>query len=126
MGLDQYAFKVRKSAVIDDLNFEKKMDGEETYSEIFYWRKVPNLQGWMENLYRKKGGEEVFNCEYVRLDMGDLKQLKRDVINGELPETEGFFFGRHYEEDMPSVLKFIEIAKDAIENGDAVYYSSWW
>ena len=55
MGLDQYAFKVRKVAVINDLKFEAKMDGEDTYSEIYYWRKVPALQGFMEELYYKKG-----------------------------------------------------------------------
>lgn len=126
MGLDQYAFRVKKEAVINDLKFEHKIDGVDTCEEIYYWRKVPNLQGWMENLYRNKGGEEVFNCEYVRLDADDLENLRQDVINGELPETTGFFFGRHYEEDMPTILEFVDKAKQVIAEGDAVYYSSWW
>lgn len=42
MGLDQYA-SIRK-------------DGQED-QEIAYWRKHPNLQGWMEQLWREKGGE---------------------------------------------------------------------
>lgn len=126
MGLDQFAYRVRKNAVVNDLKFKEKIDGEKTYSEIYYWRKVPCLQGWMENLYREKGGEEVFNCEYVRLDEQDLECLKKDVLNGNLPPTTGFFFGDHREDDMKYVLRFVSIAKKAIESGDVVYYSSWW
>lgn len=126
MGLDQYAFRVKRSAVIDDLSFEHETNGEKNYGEFYYWRKVPRLEGFMENLYHEKGGEGEFNCCYVRLDMKDLKRLKRDVINGELPETTGFFFGRHFDEDMKYVLEFVEMARGVISEGDAVYYSSWW
>lgn len=126
MGLDQYAFRVRKSAVISDLEFERRINGVDTYEEIYYWRKVPRLEGFMQRLYEEKGGEDVFNCCFVRLDLGDLKRLKRDVVNGDLPETTGFFFGSHREEDMQSILDFIKKAQDVILEGDAVYYSSWW
>lgn len=127
MGLDQYAYRVRKEAVKNDLGFEHEIDGEETWERIYYWRKVPALQGFMEELYYKKGGEDTFNCEYVRLDLEDLERLKNAVENNNMPiHTTGFFFGKHYDEDMPSVLKFVDKAKEVIENGDAVYYSSWW
>ena len=80
----------------------------------------------MRDLYLKKGGDGKFNCRFVRVDMDDLERLKRAVINDELPDTEGFFFGRHYAEDMKYVLEFIDMAKACIETGDAIYYSSWW
>lgn len=38
----------------------------EDAAELHYWRKHPNLHGWMEQLYRDKGGaEEIFNCAAV-------------------------------------------------------------
>ena len=127
MGLDQYAFKVKKSAIVNDLKFKKEIDGEDTYEKIYYWRKVPALQGFMEELYYEKGGEDSFNCEYVRLDLKDLERLKNAVDNDTMPiHTTGPFFGKHYDEDMPTVLDFIKKAKKVIEDGDAVYYSSWW
>lgn len=127
MGLDQYAYRVRKEAATNDVRFEGEINGERTWEEIYYWRKVPALQGFMEKLYYEKGGEDTFNCENVRLTLDDLDKLKYAVLNDEMPvTTEGFFFGKHYDSDMPSVLDFVEKAKKAIEEGDAVYYSSWW
>lgn len=127
MGLDQYAFRVIKGAAIDDFSFKKEIDGETTYRRIYYWRKVPALQGFMEKLYYEKGGDDTFNCEYVRLMLADLDSLENAVKNDKMPiHTEGFFFGRHYDEDMPTVLEFVNKARQAISEGDAVYYSSWW
>ena len=127
MGLDQYAFKVRKHAVISDTQFKDEIDNKKTYEEIYYWRKVPALQGFMEKLYYEKGGKNTFNCESIRLYEEDLDKLKYAVEHNEMPvNTIGFFFGNHSEEDMPSILKFVKIAKKAIKEGNAVYYSSWW
>jgi hypothetical protein len=126
MGLDQYAFRVRKKAVVSDIAFKEKINKEKAYEELYYWRKVPRLQGFMENLYQKKGGTEVFNCKVVRVEENDLDALEKDVKAKKLPETYGFFFGEHYEEDMPSVLDFIKKARAVLKEGDAVYYSSWW
>jgi hypothetical protein len=44
MGLDQFAYCI-------DNNGEKE--------ELAYWRKHPNLQGWMENLWQSKGCPNV-------------------------------------------------------------------
>lgn len=127
MGLDQYAYRVKKEAVINDLKFEHEIDGVDTCEEIYYWRKVPALQGFMEKLYYEKGGEDTFNCEFVRLTLEDLDDLEKAVKNDTMPiHTEGFFFGKHYDEDMPTVLDFVYKAKRVIAEGDAVYYSSWW
>ena len=100
---------------------------ENNCSEIKYWRKHPNLHGWMEKLYYAKGGEkESFNCASVELTREDLNELARAIIDGELPETRGFFFGAtdgsEYDED----LAFVKEAIQAIEEGDRVFYDSWW
>jgi len=54
---------------------------EDNRDEIAYWRKHPNLQGWMEQLWREKGGKGEFNCVDVELTREDLKQLELAKIS---------------------------------------------
>lgn len=108
------------------VDFQVPEDDEQ--DEFYYWRKHPNLHGWMEKLYRSKGGDKEFNCVNVMLGKDDLEKLKSDIEGNELPSTSGFFFGKSYdsEEEKEHDLKFVELALDAIEEGYVVYYSSWW
>ena len=114
MGLDAYG-KV------------KSPKGE--VKEIAYWRKHNALHGWMEKLYRKKGGTEEFNCVPLELVEADLEMLELVVASAKLPETGGFFFGSdsrfcgHYKEQ---TLQFIEEAREYLVKGWAVAYDSWW
>ena len=114
MGLDAYG-KVRSP------------EGE--VKEIAYWRKHNALHGWMEKLYRKKGGTEEFNCVPLELVEADLEMLELVVTKTMLPETGGFFFGSdsrfcgHYKEQ---TLQFIEEAREYLVKGWAVAYDSWW
>lgn len=123
MGLDQFAMTIDK-------------EGNKT--EIAYWRKHPNLQGFMENLWEEKGRPGLpedskpnmmgdFNCVPVELDYDDLACLESAITNGELPSTCGFFFGDnsddHYKEQD---LEFIHKAREALDNGLTVVYDSWW
>jgi len=121
MGLDQYAYAV-------DSNGEKE--------ELAYWRKHPNLQGWMEKLWEKKGrpgfdGKSSpmgdFNCIPLELTKEDLVKLAYDVAYEEMPITQGFFFGsdsdNHYREQD---LEFCRKAREALDAGLHVYYDSWW
>ena len=129
MGLDMFAWRVKAEDVVGDFEIVKDEEGHSKIEEIFYWRKHHDLHGWMENLYRAKGGtKESFNCVPVRLSDTDLDNLMIDVMNKKLPQTTGFFFGDN-PQDSESVindLKFIALAKEAIQEGDAVYYDSWW
>jgi hypothetical protein len=130
MGLDMYAFRVKAEDVIDDFNVREETNGrKEKLEELAYWRKHHDLHGWMERLYRLKGGtKESFNCVSVRLTMVDLNALENDVLNNLLPETQGFFFGTNPPDDYTKNkdMEFIAKAKVAISEGDAVYYDSWW
>ena len=105
MGLDQYAF-ARKGEPIETTedytyqDFEGNTHTEQRTSvsyeqeiEISYWRKHPNLQGWMEELWRSKGNEGGFNCVDVELTLEDLDALEQTLDGKALPETQGFFFG---------------------------------
>lgn len=114
MGLDQYAIATKENTQSRDLR---------------YWRKHNRLQGWMEALWRSKGGKGEFNCKDVELTLTDIADLERAITNMELPETGGFFFGSDSygdfyepEEDLP----FIKEARQMIEDGWTVVYSSWW
>lgn len=80
MGLDMYALTTSE-AVASAVDFEVK---EKT--TLHYWRKPPNLYGWMEALYYQKGGSsEQFNCVTVVLTTEDLDRLEADVKAGNLP-----------------------------------------
>lgn len=122
MGLDQCA--VIKPRLESNLAADEDLADCEA---IHYWRKHPNLHGWMENLYRERGGKEAqFNCASVRLTVEDLKALKTAVIERSLPHTTGFFFGTSHPEERERDLEFIEKAHQAIKDGFDVYYDSWW
>lgn len=97
-------------------------------TDFAYWRKFNHLHGWMEKLYRKKGGQaESFNLCTVRLREEDLKQLLEEASG--LTPTPGFFFGSYESmtpEDVQEVVAFAARALQAIADGYAVYYDSWW
>ena len=129
MGLDMYAWKVKADDALGDFDIAKDEEGQSKIEEMFYWRKHHDLHGWMENLYRQKGGEkDSFNCVPVRLTEDDLFELEQDVRRKELPETTGFFFGNNPQdkESIKHDLEFINRARTAINEGYAVYYDSWW
>ena len=131
MGLDMYAYFVDKDDVVDDFKYKehKKCYREED----FYWRKNRHLHNWMTSLWLKKKddpelGREDFNCRPVRLKKKDLNKLKEDIKAGNLSGASGFFFGdNEYDEYYKERdLQFIKEALQAIDDGYAVYYNSWW
>jgi len=129
MGLDMYAHRVAAEHAVDDFTVARNENDEGYEEELFYWRKHHDLHGWMERLYRTKGGDaESFNCVKVRLTMEDLDALEKDVLSYNLPSTQGFFFGNNPpdEDSVQRDMEFISKAKTAVAMGDAVYYDSWW
>lgn len=124
MGLDQFAFAI-------DNNGEKE--------ELAYWRKHPNLQGYMENLWEAKGkpglddanmggmGLSDFNCIPLELNSDDLDDLEDAVRGSGLPSTAGFFFGSDSDDYYKQQdLEFIQKAREALDAGLTVVYDSWW
>lgn len=124
MGLDMYAFTAPKAALSCEVHF--KLDDVPEVQELFYWRKHPDLHGWMEDLYRAKGGAALFNCEPVVLTSCDLDDLEDAILNGVLPSTRGFFFGESDGTETQDDLRFIAAARAAIADGKAIIYDSWW
>jgi len=139
MGLDQYAYKVKKGHISKPVDFTfsvfdedsgewNRVIPDEDYSEIAYWRKHHDLQGWMKNLYIQKGGTgSQFNCDKLLLTSEDLDRLEHDVENNLLPSTSGFFFGSDNTDYYKNpTLIFIKDALRAIEEGYDIVYDSWW
>ena len=116
MGLDASLYRVPKSDALGPLEAKDK-----EYQEIAYWRKFWGLQYWMERLYRKKGGEQVFDEKFLQLTAEDLDQLKKDRRNEFFDFSDAFF-----DEDVKELPKVIAQAKQVLKSGDCVYYWSSW
>lgn len=124
MGLDMYATAI-KGKVNNEVDFDT--NNIQDYEELHYWRKHPNLHGWMENLYYDKGGkDDSFNGSELVLTESDLDSLEQDIIDGNLPNTSGFFFGQTDGSERDDDLEFVAKARKAIKEGKTVYYSSSW
>jgi hypothetical protein len=124
MGLDQFAYKSKVS--IDEFT-------PDNIEQIFYWRKNPNLHGWMEQLWEQRNEDLVvnnpdmhFNTVYLELTADDLTDLEYQNEGETLPETKGFFFGKSDALHKNENKEFIEIARQAINDDYRVYYFSWW
>jgi len=139
MGLDMYAYSANKAgAQTEYWDNSNIIDGEVVSTctkpkEIMYWRKHPNLHGWMENLWQRQGrpGAEsdtnTFNGIELELTWEDLMDLEYDLAHKALPSTTGFFFG----DDSDSYYKkqdqeFIKEAKADLLCGLKVFYNSSW
>ncbi len=123
MGLDQFAYAKKG---------DEKLD-------IMTWRKHPNLQGYMEELWESKDrplpeDSEIdegnimgdFNCIPVSLTMEDIEELESCMKDDKLPHTSGFFFGESADWHKESDEEFIILAKKYLLDGYEVYYDSWW
>ena len=130
MGLDQYAYKRARKEYIS------KDQANESLEEITYWRKHNRLQSWMENLWIERGEEDDINCRFLQLYLEDIENLEKAIELRNLPETEGFFFGKdsyQYKskdgmtyEDYENDMNFIKQAKEALKNNYDVFYSCWY
>ena len=123
MGLDQFATARQGEAKRDEDGYVYYEDSK----ELARWRKHPNLEGWMANLYYEKGGEDEFNCVDLELDEEDLDELEYALNSKELPETSGFFFGSNSDDQYAEQdREFIVKARAALKEGYDVVYHSWW
>ena len=121
MGLDMYAM-ITGEAISSAVDFKT-----ESAQELHYWRKHPNLHGWMSDLYFAKGGSAAdFNLVPVALTLEDLDRLEACVRDGSLPPTSGFFFGESDGTEQEDDLAFIQKSRNAIDAGFTVYYEAWW
>ena len=76
--------------------------------QLGYWRKHPNLHGYIVNTFA--GGNDN-PCQRIELSANSMRQIIEAVKNKDLPHTEGFFFG---ESDGSEDEETIEIFTKAI------------
>jgi hypothetical protein len=95
--------------------------------KLHNWRKHPDLHGWMEALYNEKGGkDEGFNLTPVLLTASDLERLEAAIVDGNLPETDGCFFGESGGSERDDDLECVAKARAALAEGLTVFYAAWW
>jgi hypothetical protein len=136
MGLDMYAYVAARAGQQNEFYEGAEWDEDSGNMvnpavnkprELAYWRKHPNLHGWMERLWRERGGDGDFNGDELELTAEDLDNLEYDVQHNRLPPTSGFFFGEgaddYYKQDD---LKFIQEARAEMFLGLKVFYNSSW
>ena len=143
MGLDMYAYVAGRAGQQNDyyegaeFNEELKDFVNKSVSkpvEIAYWRKHPNLHGWMERLWEHKCNKEgisindsTFNGIELELTREYLYKLEEDVLNNELTGTTGFFFGNDADEFYRGKdLEFVKNARAELFMGLRVFYNSSW
>ena len=131
MGLDMYAYVAKKEGQMRDYyesyDYETDSGPVEKPREIAYWRKHPNLHGWMHKLWNERGHDGDFNGDELELTFEDLDRLEYVVKHKELPGTSGFFFGNDsddYYRDQD--LEFIRMARSELTQGMRVFYNSSW
>lgn len=125
MGLDQYAYAAASAGQYNDhYNNGKSVAAPR---ELAYWRKHPNLHGWMQQLWESKGNSGHFNGDELELTWQDLDQLEHAVTNNLLPATRGFFFGDNSDQEYRERdLDFIRAARAELFMGLKVFYNSSW
>lgn len=145
MGLDMYAYVGRPGQrnefwstgdyVRDDKGSIDWVNnsGVERPRELAYWRKHPNLHGWMQQLWESRGrpgaedGDDTFNGIELELTYEDINELEQAVLAGRLPKTRGFFFGQDADDEYRDQdLEFCAAARADLFIGKRVFYNSSW
>lgn len=117
MGLDAYLF------IVDNKTNESE--------ELMYFRKFNALHGFMEDLYREKGGtEESFNCIPLELPEEDLNKLEIQLHLNLLKPRTGFFFGSqelsdYHKDDLRFSLQRIRSLREEGKDFKVLYNSFW-
>jgi hypothetical protein len=124
MGLDMYVFTVEKRFITSDVDFilEKNVT-----KPLHYWRKHYYLHEWMESLYVAKGGQDPdFNLSTMALNSADFEALETAIKDTDTPKTLGFFLAQSDGSWRCDDLKFIREAREALQDGLAVFYVAFW
>jgi hypothetical protein len=100
MGLDMYLDGIKFHSTFgkdengNTIKVErpKCKDGHDIKRSVIdfgYWRKHPDLHGYIVNTY----ADGVDECQEIELSANDLEDIACAIELDKLPHTEGFFFG---------------------------------
>lgn len=123
MGLDMYLYAQRVKGKQAE---EAREKNEEDYAgdEIGYWRKHPNLHGYIVREFA--GGDD--KCQVITLDQAQIEKIIAAIKSHTLPKTEGFFFGASDGAERPHDLKIFKEALEWLKEDEnhSVYYQASW
>lgn len=105
-------------------------------TELSYWRKHPNLHGFIV----KSFAAGVDECQKIPLTAEDIEQTLKAISEDKLPQTSGFFFGQSASVDsadkderkyaLAQKAQDLEAFKEALaavkHDGDKVFYQASW
>jgi hypothetical protein len=92
--------------------------------ELGYWRKHPNLHGYIVNKFA--GGAD--ECQDIPLTVENLVDILRATVEGDLPETQGFFFGvssPDKDEETKAIIPQAIVWLNENNKRHVTYYASW-
>lgn len=99
---------------------------EATNTEIGYWRKHPNLHGYIVNTF----ANGVDECQKIPLSEDDIKNIIQAVKTKSLPHTTGFFFGSSDgSEDKYTIDTFnkaLDVMNSTPKSKRSIYYQASW
>lgn len=109
MGLDSFVRHIPTEDVIDDFSYGDKCE----HSELAYWRKNYEIHEFFKQRYLQRGGtDKDFNCCPIRITQADVDALKAYLRIQ--PERDEY------------TLKFVYEAQMHLDDGVAMYFSSWY
>ncbi len=131
MGLDMYltgekyfcAYPPEEACIPQEHGFEVRSH----MLRLGYWRKHPNLHGYIVDNYAKG----FDNCEPIFLDEHQIEEIIAAITAETLPHTEGFFFGASDGTEKDEDLKIFSAALAwlrAPEKGvfKSIHYQASW
>ena len=97
--------------------------------DLGYWRKHPNLHGYIIENYAD-GRDE---CQEIELNANALEDIACAIELDKLPHTEGFFFGKSewHEEDKEKNAEIFRKASEWLRSNEdgwtstVIYQASW-
>ena len=126
MGLDMY-LKGKTYNFRQPPEMEGSFEVEGKILKLGYWRKHPNLHGYIVQTF----ADGVDECQPIPLNKEGMEKIIEAINNNELPPTEGFFFGQSDgSEDAESVeifkkaIEWLE-ANHGMESRSVIYQASW-
>ena len=109
--------RVNINNIIDDFSFIENDDQK----MLIYWRNHRKLHEKMDDIYFEKGGYGIFNHKYIRITEDDIKEFY-DIDRDEDKKNRIWLS----DDDENAEKDFLDIIKDNLKNGYAIYYTSSW
>ena len=132
MGMDQYAYRVKKENVFNAFYFHRGhrlQNGFDTLGnevDYFTWDDFPELYKFMKDIYEKKGGKKEFNLITIQLSAEDLYRLYEAAQQDEFYKDNYIETKKNRTYKYDYLMEFIHKARKAMKDGDYIYYEPWY